>query len=113
MKLLFDQNISFRVAARLQSSFPGCGQVRELALEDKSDLEIWEYAKQEGFTIVTFDADFFDLVTLYGHPPKVVWLRVGNTSTDNLITLLQKHAGNITAFIEDSDQAHVGCLEIQ
>ena len=112
LKLLFDQNISFRVAARLKSEFPSCAQVRELALEDKSDREIWEYAKKEGFTIVTFDADFFDLVTLYGHPPKVVWLRVGNTSTENLITVLQKNTGILTAFITDANQAQIGCLEI-
>lgn len=64
MKLLFDQNISFRVSKKLQSSFPNCGQVRELHLEGKSDREIWDFAKREKYTIVTFDADFYDLVIL-------------------------------------------------
>lgn len=112
MKLLFDQNISFRVANRLKSIFPACGQVRELKLEDKSDREIWIFAKKEEYTIVTFDADFYDLVVLYGHPPKVIWLRIGNTSSDNLITVLQNHADIIKAFVTDKNHAEIGCLEI-
>ena len=72
MKVLFDQNISFRVANIPNTVFPVSKQVRELNLEDKSDREIWNFAKTENFTIITFDADFYDLVTLYGHPPKVI-----------------------------------------
>jgi predicted nuclease of predicted toxin-antitoxin system len=112
VKLLFDQNISFRVANKLKPIFPECGQVRELNLEDKSDREIWDFAKNEDYTIVTFDADFYDLVTLYGHPPKIVWLRVGNTMSDNLITILQNRAELIKAFIMDQNYADIGCLEI-
>jgi predicted nuclease of predicted toxin-antitoxin system len=112
VKLLFDQNISFRVSNRLRSVFPGCGQVRELKLEDKSDREIWDFAKKEQYTIVTFDADFYDLVTLYGHPPKVVWLRLGNTNTNNLITALQNHSEIIKAFVTDKNYSDISCLEI-
>ncbi|MFN9581897.1 MAG: DUF5615 family PIN-like protein [Bacteroidota bacterium] len=112
MRLLFDQNISFRVANKLKTEFPGCGQVRELNLEDKSDREIWDFAKREQYTIVTFDADFYDLVTLYGHPPKVVWLRVGNTSSDNLIKVFMNRSEVIKAFVTDSNYADIGCLEI-
>lgn len=112
MKLLFDQNISYRVVAKLKATFSECGQVRELKLENRSDREIWEFAKKEQYTIVTFDADFYDLVTLYGHPPKVVWLRIGNTKTDNLIANLQNHSDIIRAFISDKNYSDIGCLEI-
>ncbi|MBL7942256.1 MAG: DUF5615 family PIN-like protein, partial [Flavobacteriales bacterium] len=81
-------------------------------LEDKSDREIWNFAKQEGFTIVTFDADFYDLVTLFGHPPKVIWLRMGNTRTDNLVSTLLRHADIIHAFVSDKGYSELGCLEI-
>ena len=83
MKLLFDQNISYKVAKRLKVSYPDCAQIRELGLENRSDREIWEFSKNEGFTIVSFDSDFYDLVTLYGHPPKIIWLRTGNTRTES------------------------------
>lgn len=112
MKLLFDQNISFRVVNKLRPIFPNCGQVRNLNLENKSDREIWNFAKNEQYTIVTFDADFYDLVTLFGHPPKVIWLRMGNTNSNNLITTLQKHSDIITAFISDKSYIDIGCLEI-
>jgi predicted nuclease of predicted toxin-antitoxin system len=112
LKLLFDQNISHRVAIRLRFIFPECGQVRELKLENSSDREIWDFAKRENFTIITFDADFYDLVTLFGHPPKVIWLRIGNTATDNLIEVIQGHAQTIEAFVSDLAYADIGCLEI-
>jgi len=112
VKLLFDQNISFRVVNKLQPTFPGCRQVRELNLEEKSDREIWNFANNEEYTIVTFDADFYDLVTLYGHPPKVVWLRIGNTSTDNLIKILLNHSEIIKVFVGDKNYYDIGCLEI-
>ncbi len=112
MKLLFDQNISYRAAIGLSSVFPDCAQVRQLGLEDKSDMEIWRFARMNGYTIVTFDADFHDLVTLYGHPPKVIWLKIGNTSTGNLIALFQNLSAEVRSFISESSQTAIGCLEI-
>lgn len=112
MRLLFDQNISFRVSNKLKTVFSECKQVRELNLENKSDREIWDFARKESYTIVTFDADFYDMVTLFGHPPKVIWLRIGNTTTDNLITVLQTHADTIKSFITEQSYTEIGCLEI-
>jgi predicted nuclease of predicted toxin-antitoxin system len=112
VKLLFDQNISFKVAQQLSPLFPDCEQLRNLKLENKSDREIWDFAKLSHYAIVTFDADFYDLVTLYGHPPKVIWLRIGNTTSKNLIAVLQSHADIIKSFLTDPIYATVGCLEI-
>ena len=47
MKLLFDQNISYKVAKRLKVSYLDCAQIRELGLENRSDREIWEFSKKE------------------------------------------------------------------
>jgi len=60
VKLLFDQNISFRVLKKIQDIFPNAEQARSLGLEDSSDAEIWNFAKDNGYTIVTFDSDFYD-----------------------------------------------------
>lgn len=113
MKLLFDQNISFRVAMKLKNDLPDAANLKTLYLTNKSDLDLWHFAKQEGYTIVSFDADFYDLATLYGHPPKVIWLRIGNTSTDNLVRVLRNHADLIKAFITDKNYSEISCLEIQ
>jgi predicted nuclease of predicted toxin-antitoxin system len=112
VKLLFDQNISFRAVKQITILFPLARQVRELQLENFSDRRIWEYAKDSNYTIVTFDADFYDLVTLYGHPPKVIWLRLGNTTNLNLVKVFENHAEIIKAFVEEISYKDIGCLEI-
>ena len=72
MKLLFDQNLSHRLPARLVDLFPESSHVRAAALEQASDDTIWNYAKANGFCIVTQDSDFAERSRLFGAPPKVV-----------------------------------------
>ena len=72
MKLLFDQNISFRILKNLDKIFSGSEQVKNLGLQDFSDKQIWNYAKENNFSVVTFDSAFFDLANLFGHPPKII-----------------------------------------
>ena len=113
MSLLFDQNISFRIISKIASAFPTAKQVRKLGIEDFSDIEIWQYAKQNEFTIVTFDADFFDISNLKGHPPKIVWLRFGNTKTDFLADLINSKSEMIKDFIDSAAYSQISCLEIK
>jgi predicted nuclease of predicted toxin-antitoxin system len=84
MKLLFDQNISFKVAKNIQPLFPGSKHLSDLRIEGFKDIEIWHYAKANDFSIVTYDFDFIDLATLKGFPPKIIWLRTGNASTEKI-----------------------------
>ena len=109
MKLLFDQNISFRILKILNNHFPESAQFRELRLEGKADLEIWRFAKSNGYTIVTFDADFYDFSNLYGHPPKIIWLPTGNTTTLYIANLLIQKEDIINTFLNDEE---ISCLEI-
>lgn len=101
MKLLFDQNISFRVTKKLNEVYPDVVQVADVGLKDASDFEIWTYATQSLCCIVTFDADFYNLVSLYGSPPKVIWLRTGNTSTSEIVQLFETKKTAIQAFLDD------------
>lgn len=80
-----------------------------IALDEVTDREIWDFATRERFTIVTLDADFSDIATLRGAPPKVIWLRCGNQSTAFIARLLRNRAVLITDFIANSDAA---CLEL-
>jgi len=112
MKLLFDQNISFRVIKGIKNLYPEAKQVRELQLENFTDHDVWQYAKNYNFAIVTFDSDFYDLNLVHGSPPKIIWLRVGNTSTDSLINLFNKNHDLIEDFLFNPDYSEVGCLEI-
>ena len=112
MKLLFDQNISYKIVKKILNIFPNSDQVRQLGLEDAKDIEIWNYSKDNGYTIVTFDADFFDFSIIKGTPPKVIWLRTGNTSTKNIEQLLIAKSDYIREFCESDDMTKVGCLEL-
>lgn len=112
-KLLLDQNISFRVVRKISFVFPEAKQVRELGLENFTDQDIWEFARTHGFSIITFDADFYDLAALMGHPPKIIWLRTGNTRTDDIARLLLDKAEEIELFLTRDDYRDVACLEIE
>jgi predicted nuclease of predicted toxin-antitoxin system len=113
VKLLFDQNISFRIITKIEASFPEAKQVRQLGIENYSDVEIWKFAKDNGFTIVTFDADFFDLANFKGHPPKIIWLRFGNTKTDFLADTINTRYSIIKDFIDSNEYSEIACLEIK
>lgn len=109
MKLLFDQNISFRLAHKLSPLFPDSKHVKELGLENSTDKIIWNYAKVNKFTIVTFDGDFFDFSLVWGFPPKIIWLRILNQISSNIESKLISHQSLIIDFLEQTEFA---CLEI-
>jgi predicted nuclease of predicted toxin-antitoxin system len=112
VSLLFDKNISFRIVQKIQNEFPNSKQVRELGLERFSDDKIWKFAKESNYTIVPFDSDFFEISNLKGHPPKIIWLRTGNTTTINIIEILQLKKEIIIDFISNPLYSEISCLEI-
>jgi len=112
MKLLLDQNISFRITSKIQDLFPGSKQVRDLGLENSKDSFLWKYAKENNYCIVTFDGDFYDLGLIKGSSPKVIWLRLGNTTTQYIETVLRKNYDLIKTFLTDPNYKEIGCLEI-
>ena len=109
MSLLFDQNISFKIIKKIEGIFPGSQQVKSLGLENKSDKEIWAFAKKHNYSIVTFDSDFYDLSIIWGSPPKIIWIRTNDQRTTSIEKLLKSHKKTIKGFIESSELA---CLEI-
>jgi predicted nuclease of predicted toxin-antitoxin system len=112
MKLLFDQNISFRIVRQLDNILPQSSQVRLLGLENADDIEIWEYAKTHDFVVVTFDTDFYDLSLIKGVPPKIIWLRLGNVTTKQIATCVIANLELIKEFIINEDYKELACLEI-
>ncbi len=110
MKLLFDQNLSYRLVKVSLSDFPGSMHVRELALERASDGAVWEYAKEHGFVIVSKDSDFHQRSFVYGHPPKVVWIRRGNCSTATIEAILRAHPDDLIKFAESEHGSFLALL---
>ena len=102
MRLLFDQNLSPRLIARLADLFPGSAHVSDVGLDRATDSVVWEFARIQGLAIVTKDADFGELGVVRGFPPKVVWIRVGNCTTQRLEQLLRENKDAIAYLSEDA-----------
>jgi len=109
MKLLLDQNISRRIVPRLSEYYPGSSQVALLGLDIAQDADIWRYARDHEFVIVTKDSDFAEMSMIQGSPPKVIWIRLGNVDNAAILHALQANKENIQRMIEREE---LDCLEI-
>ena len=112
MRLLFDQNISFRITKKLLDLFPDCKHVSECGLMDCNDPDIWEYARKNNYSIVTFDSDYYDISVINGHPPKIIWIRTGNLTTKEIVKLLMHNKDAINRFLTNDDFKDISCLEL-
>lgn len=101
MKLLFDENLSPKLPRLLADLFPDSLHVRDVGMKATDDPSVWDYAKDNGFMIVSKDVDMHDLSLVFGNPPKVVWLRLGNCSTSQVENLLRRDFDVIKLFYED------------
>ena len=98
MKLLFDENLAPVLVESLSDIYPQSAHVRDLGLKSSPDPVVWAHAARQGYTIVSKDADFRQRSFLYGHPPKVIWIRAGNCSTRRIAALLRDRKAEIEAF---------------
>lgn len=110
MKLLFDENLSFKLCKRLEDIYPDSTHVRFVDLQNVDDFVIWQYAKDNRFVIVTQDSNFNDLSVLNGFPPFVVWIKSGNTRVSEIENLLRTHSIRLRAFLETKS---MGLIELE
>ena len=100
-RLLLDHNLSPRLVERLADLYPGASHVALVGLERATDAEVWAYAGAHGCVIVTKDSDFNDAAVVWGGPPKVVWLRLGNCTTDDVERVLRRGYVALLEFVAD------------
>ncbi len=105
MKLLLDQNLSRFLVGSLSEPFPGSAHVTALGLDTATDREVWQFAREHDYVLVSKDADFTDLAFVHGPPPKVVWLRIGNASTTEVRNVLMRAADAVAAFVENDQDS--------
>lgn len=101
MKLLFDENLSPKLADMLCDIFPDSTHVRNVGLKSADDPEVWKFAIDNGFLIVSKDADMHDRSLVLGFPPKVIWIRLGNCSTRQVEELIRRENATVSSFIDD------------
>ena len=101
MRLLFDENLSPKLVLLLADQFPNSLHVRDVGLEAADDQSVWNYAGSQGLVIVSKDSDMHQRSFLFGAPPKVVWVRLGNCSTSDVADLLLRHVQTLEEFYTD------------
>jgi predicted nuclease of predicted toxin-antitoxin system len=101
MKLLFDENLSPRLVKLLTDLFPDSVHVRDVGLKAADDPDVWTYAKDHGLIICSKDSDMHQRSFLFGYPPKIIWVRLGNCSTDDVAQLLRENIAAIETFYAD------------
>ena len=103
MKLLLDENLPPRLVSVLTVEFPGSTHISEVGLSSSDDEELWRYAREHGFTLISKDADFHQMSFLRGFPPKVVWIRKGNCSVQEIEFLLLSSTDVLREFAASDD----------
>jgi predicted nuclease of predicted toxin-antitoxin system len=104
MKFLVDENLPRSIVKILDPDYPASVHVSHVDLMKVDDDAIWTYARENGFSVISKDRDFADRSDVFGPPPKVVWMRVGNCSVQQLVQAIEAAKPEINEFLED-DQA--------
>lgn len=107
MKLLFDENLSARVALRLQDVYKGSIHVRDIGLKSAEDWEIWNHDGNEGFVIASRDSDLRQISLVRGHPPKVVVVAIGKCTNQRLEALFRSYQRELVEFEEHTTRAMI------
>lgn len=102
MRLLLDQNLSYKLVARWSDIFPESAHIRDFGLTEASDVEVWEVARRQGYVVTSKDVDFESEGLFPGPPPKYLRLLIGNASTQDVDRFVRERLEEIAIF-EASD----------
>lgn len=100
MKLLLDENLSDRIIPKIIDLYPNSEHVKTLGFTNTDDVVIWEFANSNDFVIVSKDSDFHQRSLLYGHPPKFIYLRIGNSPTSKIVQIMRDKFDTISTFVD-------------
>jgi predicted nuclease of predicted toxin-antitoxin system len=99
VKLLIDENLPPSLVREVQTRFPDSEHVLALGLGSCSDTDIFRFAAEHGFAILTKDDDFEVLSAQFGAPPKIVLFAVGNMLLRDLHALAARKLPYIEEFL--------------
>jgi predicted nuclease of predicted toxin-antitoxin system len=97
---LLDAHLSPELKHLLADLFSVIEHVEDAHLLLKSDTDIWNYALAKDCVIVTKDSDFRNRVKVARKSPKIVWMRVGNCSTERAEKILRTNSEAILSLIQ-------------
>jgi predicted nuclease of predicted toxin-antitoxin system len=88
VKFLVDTNLPSRLCVWLRSHRHEAEHLVDLNLLTATDTQIWQRGRSENLVIFSKDVDFYDRALIFGTPPQVVHVEVGNCSNTRLFELL-------------------------
>jgi len=89
----------------LKDIFPDIEHVKKMGLEISDDNDLWKYAKDNSFIIITKDSDFNEKAIVKGFPPKIIWIKKGNCSTKEIEKSLRNRFIEIKNFTSDIENS--------
>lgn len=104
MKILIDEQLPIKLSFALRSVGYESTHVCEIGLGGKSDIEIAKFVMMHGYTIFTKDRDFVTRANLGHYSPKIVWIRVGNSTFASLWSKLQPLLPRIFDSLNEGEQ---------
>lgn len=104
MTIWLDAHLSPVLAPWIEDNF-GCSCVafRTLNFESTDDRKVFFAARLANTVIVSKDSDFPDLLRLLGALPKVIWLRCGNRTNQEMKELLKSALPDALRIIKSED----------
>ena len=85
MIVWLDAQLSPALADWFSATFGvACTALRDLGLQDATDVDIFQAARKAGAVVVSKDYDFVELVKRHGAPPQLVWVTCGNATNDRM-----------------------------
>lgn len=99
MKFLIDNNLSYKLTEHLKPPGIDASHIKNELSIFSLDYEIWEFAKEYEFVILTKDNDFNELSQLLGCPPKVVHLMCGNKKTSYVANHIISNKSELVDFV--------------
>ncbi|MDE2155540.1 MAG: DUF5615 family PIN-like protein [Xanthomonadaceae bacterium] len=102
---MYDENLSPKLVMALNDVFPDSAHVDRVGLGGASDREVWEYARDNGYTLISKDSDFQEMSLLHGYPPKVIWLKRGNCTNKQIELILRNKSAQIAELLDDPEAA--------
>ncbi len=103
MRLLLDQNLSWRIVRLIQSRFPEVVHVSTVGLAQATDLQIWTYASNHEYIIVSKDSDFQNFAQTTDTFPKFIWLQMSRASTSVIAKTLLDQYEQIWEFCQSTN----------
>lgn len=104
MRLLVDNQLPAALARFLAQRGLECRHVLDVNLAQASDLEIWLYAASHQMIVVSKDEDFFHLAARPGAEARLIWIRLGNCRTSQLLAAVDKVWARVEACLDAGDR---------